>query len=134
MAWTEVNLSDLPTGDELVPADAFYVFELLSGTKYGKFDPSRIEIAARIAEGEHTGRVLYGSYPDPEKQSWSLGVMARTVKVLGGDPEAGEDPVTFLNRKAGSKFLCKVNHRTGQDEVTRQEIKIGSIKAYAEEQ
>lgn len=135
MSWTDVDLTNIPTDVDVIPEGRDYVFELLPGAKYGKFDAGRLEAAAKVAEGEFANRIVYFSYPDPTVQPWSLGVFARMVKSLGGDAVAGEDPVAYLNRKAGSKFISKVGHRVVEIDggsTTKVELKIGNVKPYTE--
>lgn len=129
--WEDLKLSDLPS-EATMPQDTDFVFELLPGSKVSRFDASRLEVAARVAEGEFTGTILYGSYPDYTKYSWVLGVIRRTIKALGGDPDSEDSFLEFLNKKAGTKFVAKVTHRPIQDsEDVRVELKVGSIKAHA---
>lgn len=133
MSWTDVDLTNIPTDIDLLPEEKEFVFELLPGARYGRFQQGRVEAAARVAEGEFTGRVLYFSYPDPTEQPWSIGVFARMIKALGPADE-GEDPVAYLNRVAGQRFVSKVRHRRvdaeGGEQI-KQEIKIGNVKPVA---
>lgn len=130
-SWNEIDLTAVPTDQDVLPEGQEFTFELLPGARYGKFDPNRIEAAAKVVGGEFEGRVKYFSYPDPEKQSWSQGVFVRMTRALGEDIEQGEDPVEYLNRVAGGKFLSKIKHRAyssdGVDGV-KDEIAIGNVK------
>lgn len=135
MSWADVDLTEVSPDNELLPEDRDYVFELLAGAKPNQFNPNRIEVAARVAEGEFTGRVLYFSYPDPDEQPWVRGVFVRMVKAIGQELNDDEkyDPVRYLNRVAGGKFVTKVKHRqvsSNGDDITKVEPKIGNVKAY----
>lgn len=135
MSWADIDLTEVSPDNELIPEDRDYVFELLPGAKPSQFNPNRLECAARVAEGEFTGRVLYFSYPDPAEQPWVAGVFKRMVIALGVDLADDEkhNPVAYLNRVAGAKFVTKVKHRVVQsngDDVTKSEPKIGNVKPY----
>lgn len=130
-SWSEIDLTAVPTDLDVLPEGQEFTFELLPGARYGKFDPNRIEAAAKVVEGEFSGRVSYFSYPDPEKQEWSKGVFVRMTRALGEEINTGEDPVDYLHRVAGGKFLSKVKHRAystdGVDGV-KAELAIGNVK------
>lgn len=132
MSWEEIDLTSVSTDNDLLPEDTDYVWELLPGAKFGKFDAGRVEAAGKVASGEFAGRVKYFSYPDPKKQSWSAGVFVRLTKALKIDIEDGEGPVDYLNRVAGNHFIAPVKHRLityeGAD-TTKDEIKITNVKA-----
>jgi hypothetical protein len=133
MAWEDVDLASVPSDNEVVP-EGEYKFELLAGAKPGKFDPDKVEAGAKVAEGDYKNRVIYFSYPDPAKQSWSPGVFVRMVKALGDTITEGETPIDILNRNAGKLFNAKVAHRlvansaTGEEEP-KADLKIGSVRA-----
>lgn len=130
-SWNEIDLTAVPTDQDVLPEGVEFTFELLQGARYGKFDANRIEAAAKVVDGEFAGKVSYFSYPDPEKQPWSSGVFVRMTRALGEDINEGEDPVAYLHRVAGGKFLSKVKHRPyssdGVDGV-KAELAIGNVK------
>jgi|SRR5882672_4383432 len=133
MAWEDVDLSEVRPDNEVLPEEQEFVFELLKGAKLSKFYPDKIEVAARVAEGEFKGKISYFSYPSPEEQPWVLGVFKRMEIALGTPQEKGEHPVDYLNRVAGSFFISKIKHRVvqaGGDDVTKAEVKIGNVKKY----
>jgi hypothetical protein len=129
--WTEIDLTSISTEPVILPENTEFIFELLPGARYGKFDSNRIEASAKVVSGEFAGQIKYFSYPDPEKQPWSTGVFVRMTHALGEEVEAGEDPVEYLNRNAGKQFISKVKHRRfssdGVDGV-KDEVAIGNVK------
>lgn len=137
MPWTDIDLSGLSDEMERVP-EGEYTFALLAGAKYGQFDTNKVELAAKVAEGEYTGRVIYFSYPDPAKQDWSPNALKRLESSLKKDGapsiEEGQDPVVFLNQETvvGTKFKAPVFHRdyTGADgtEQKRAEIRLFKVR------
>lgn len=137
MSWTEVDWSNVAADNTVLPENVDLTFELLPGARYGKFDPSRIEASAKVANGEFKDRISYFSYPDPIQQPWVQGVFIRMVNVAeenGFERIAeGEDPVDFLNRIAGTHFVSRMKHRLvtsgGVEGQTVADIKIGNIKA-----
>jgi hypothetical protein len=138
MAWTEINLEGISTEMERLP-EGNYVFELLPGAVYNKWDNQKVDVAAKVSEGEFTGRVNYFSYPDPAKQDWSPQAFKRLEIAIvknGGEPIVeGEDPVAYLNKETsvGKKFIAKVTHRefTNKDgeKETKVDLKTFSVKA-----
>lgn len=132
MSWSEIDLTSISTDTDLLPETTDFVWELLPGAKFSKYDPARVEAAAKVASGEFAGRVKYFSYPDPAKQSWSAGVFIRMTRALGVEIEEGESPVDYLNRVAGNQFIAPVKHRTIEYEGAtsqKDEIKITNVKA-----
>lgn len=133
--WNEIDWTAETGDNNILPENTEFVFELLKGAKYGKFNPNRIELGAKVVEGEFKGAVNYFSYPDPKEQAWVPGVFRRLCNAIVAndveDIQTDEDPVDFLTRSAGSKFRAPVRHRTrtyeGADEQVA-EIKIGNIK------
>jgi hypothetical protein len=131
-AWTEVDLSTIPTDNAIIP-EGKYTFELLPGARYSKWDAGRIEFAGKVSGGEFPNKVIYSSYPDPEKVgNWVHGVFVRMQNAAGEgyEIEPNEDPVAYLNRVAGIHFVAKVLHRTYDkdgESVTKEDLKIGSI-------
>ena len=125
---------------ERVP-DGEQVFALLPGAKYGQWDPNKIEVGAKIVEGEYEGRVVYFSYPDPGKQSWSPGALKRLEKALvldGAEPSTEhQDPVEYLNQSSvvGKRFVAPVSNReytkSDGEKGTKTDIKLFKVKAVA---
>lgn len=113
-SWTDLDLVNVSTEMALVP-EGKYVFELLPGAKYNQWDKNKIEVAAKVSEGEYTGRIVYFSYGDPVKVPAMAGAFKRLEKALtqfsGVAIEAGDDPTDYLNEQAGSKFIGFVRHR-----------------------
>jgi hypothetical protein len=133
MSWGDINLSELTTEQKTLPEETDFNFELLPGAKFNPWKPSRIDAGAKVIDGEHEGQRIYFSYPDPVENSWVTGVFARMIKALGVPATDGEDPISYLNRAAGAKFVSKVKHRkvdTDGVETVKVEIKIGNVKAY----
>jgi hypothetical protein len=138
MAWTEINLEGISTEMERLP-EGNYVFELLPGAVYNKWDNQKIDVAGKVAEGEFAGRVSYFSYPDPAKQDWSPQAFKRLeIAIVRNGGEAivdGEDPVTYLNKETsvGKKFIAKVTHREYTNKEGEKEVKVDlktfSVKA-----
>lgn len=114
--WSEVDLSGVSTEMELIP-EGKYVAALLSGAKYNQWNPNKIEVGAKIVEGEYAGRVVYFSYGDPEKIPSMVQALKRLETALKADTgigaAEGEDPISFLNNPevVGGKFLMPVRHR-----------------------
>ena len=133
MTWSNVDLTTVNPAMEIVPAQE-YVFSL-GGAKYGESDPNRIEVNASIVtEGDFTGRKIFWSYPDPSKPKceWAPKALKRLEMALGVDAEPMEDPVTYLNRAAGSHFSGEVYHRPAtNDYPARAELKLNSVKPAA---
>lgn len=131
-SWLDVDLTTIPTDNEVLPEGVYYDFELLAGAKPSRFDPDRLECAAKVINGEFTGRVKYFSYPSPALQPWVRGVFVRLTHAIGEDIAEGEHPVDYLNRAAGGHFSAPVKHRqidVDGMETTKDEIKIGNIRA-----
>ena len=140
MRGKEIDLQNESEEAERIP-EAEYVFSILAGAKYGTFDKGKIEFGVKVAEGEFKGRVIYPSFPDPEKQPWSAQAFKKLERCLvkNGAPEIteGEDPVTYLNNPevVGKLFLGPVQHRdyTKPDGEVKAitDIKLFKIKAVA---
>ncbi len=131
-SWSEVDLTTVTTDNNVLPEGQDFEFELLPGARFSKYDPDRVEAAAKVATGEFAGRVKYFSYPDPKKVGeWVRGVFVRMTHAIGEEIEPGESPVDYLNRVAGGHFRAQVKHRlVAQDgvDITKDEIKIGNVK------
>lgn len=133
MSWN-VNLAEVNPQLETIPAQEF-TFSLV-GAKYSDRDPEKIEVTATIAsEGPFQGRKVFFSYPDPQKYQWSPKVLKRLEQALGVDATDGEDPVVFLNRVSGHRFMSNMQHRSytpeGGSEVTKAELNIFNTKPAA---
>jgi hypothetical protein len=126
MSWQEIDLVNLSEEAEEIP-DGEYLFEILRGAKYGTFDKGKVEFGAKIAEGEFKGRVVYPSFPDPEKLPWSAQAFKKLERTLvkNGAPEIieGQDPPTYLNQDdvVGKRFIAPISKR----EYTKQDGEVG---------
>ncbi|CAN5950563.1 unnamed protein product [Sphagnum jensenii] len=132
-SWAEVDLTTVTTDNSVLPENQDFEFELLPGARFSKYDPDRVEAAAKVANGEFAGRIKYFSYPDPNKVGeWVRGVFIRMTHALGSEIEPGESPVDYLNRMAGAHFVTKMKHRMVEVDgvsTTKDDIKIGNVKA-----
>lgn len=143
MSWTEVDLANVSAEMEKVP-EGTYVFSVLPGAKYNQWNPNKIEVGAKITEGEYSGRVVYFSYGDPAKVPAMIGAFKRLeialAKNTGVSIEEGQDPVAYLNTVAGGLFVAPVKHRVipaKEDDPesqpdTRVEIGVFKVKAVPE--
>jgi hypothetical protein len=133
-SWMDVDLTTVPADNEVLPEGRKFVFELLEGAKPASFDPDRINFSAKVVDGEFAGRVVYASYPNPEKVGqWVKGVFIRMTHALGEPIGDGEHPVDYLNRMAGHHFVAPVKHRQVQQDgvdTIKGEINIGNVSAY----
>jgi hypothetical protein len=137
MSWTETDLKGVSAEMEIIP-EGQYVFALLPGAKYGQWDPQKIELGAKIVEGEYSHRVQYFSYGNPEKAPTMVQALKRLeiALVANGAPaiEAGEDPVTYLNNPevVGKQFVGTIKHRTYEDKegipVTKSDLSVFKTK------
>jgi hypothetical protein len=109
LSWQEIDLKDVSTQVELLPAGV-YNFELSPGAKYD--EKGSIRTSATVnGHGEFTGKRVFFSYPDPTSvsragkiNSWSAVALKRLEQALGIDINPGEDKVEYLNRVAGTHF------------------------------
>jgi len=123
-AWQNHDLSDVPTGRELLPGGN-YTFEVVQGTaKFGKFDPNAVEFRAAVVGGEFNGRPVFISYPDPDKQDWSLTAFKRLTVALGVEIAKGEGPIDYLGRVGGLHFNMPVSIVKDKEGVDRQRYNI----------
>jgi len=134
MGWSDIDLSTVNPAFDIV-AEGEYVFQL-GGAKWGENDPARVEANATIvSEGDQAGRKIFFSYPDPTKPrcEWSPKALKRLEVAMGEDALPGEDPVTYLNRAAGSKFGGRVKHGKTSEEYPnpRAELNLNSVKPAA---
>lgn len=117
MGWNNIDLTTVNPNLEIIPKDKTFTWELAPGTKYDERDSGRIVASATIVnDGEFTGRRLSFSYPDPSKKDWSPRMLKRLEQALGVDASIGEDPVAYLNRAAGNRFMTDVRHTEPNDE------------------
>lgn len=140
MSWQEVDLAGISTKMELLPEQNF-VFSLLAGAKYNQWDNQKIEVGAKVTEGDFSGRVIYFSYPDPAKQAWSpktLKMLEQALVADGAEPiETGEDPVTYLNKRdvVGKRFVAPIVHRMVErddsDPEPRADLRLFKVKPIA---
>lgn len=138
MSWQEIDLASITDEMDTIP-NGQYVFELITGTKYGKFDPNKLEVPAKIAEGEFKGRIVYLSYPDPAKKSWSPAAVKRLEMALVKDGAAAisdnQDPTVFFNQDdvVGHKFISVYETReyTGNDGEQKKasDVKLFKVRA-----
>src|ERR1700675_76509 len=115
MPWTNVNLSDVSTQLELIPAGT-YTFELAPGAKLDEKGNLRVS-ATIVQDGEFTGKRVFFSYPDPESvsskgkiNSWSATAFKRFTQAIGEEPAPGESYDAYLNRIAGAHFQTSITH------------------------
>ena len=140
MGWNEVNLAGISDEMELLP-DGQYVFALLAGAKFNQWDANKIDVAAKVSEGEFAGRVQYFSYPDPTKQDWSPQALKKLSKCLVADGapsiEENQDPVAYLNQDdvVGKRFIAPVARREYEsqdgEKKSRLDIKLFKIRPVA---
>lgn len=133
MSWGEIDLSTTPSDNEILP-EAVLNF-VVTGAKNNKFDAEKVDVFAKVFDGEFKGRPTIFSYPDPAKQDWSPGVFARLAKSMGIPIEKGETPVAYIARaaKEGGKFTAPVKHRKVEFdglEDTKSEINIMKVKSF----
>ena len=137
-SWVEIDLAGISDEMETIP-DGMYVFSLLAGAKPSKWDANKLEIPAKVAEGDFTNRVVYLSYPDPGKQAWSPAALKRLEKavVADGAPsiEEGQKVLDYFNQPevVGHKFIAPIETRNfeGQDgeQKSKTDIKLFKVRA-----
>lgn len=114
--WNDVDLSGVSSEMELIP-EGKYVLSLLAGAKPNSWNANKIEVGAKISEGEYSGRVIYFSFGDPEKVPSMVQAMKRLEVALtastGVAAAEGEDPISYLNNPevVGGLFLAPIRHR-----------------------
>lgn len=133
MSWGDIDLSTVATDLEVLP-EAILNFAVVSA-KPNKFDAEKVDVLAKVYDGELKGRTTFFSYPDPARFDWSAGVFARLGASMGIPFEKGEQPVAYINRAAtlGGKFTAPVKHRKVEVdglETTKSEVNIMKVKAY----
>lgn len=134
MSWGSIDLSTTPSDNEILPESPAMNF-VLTGAQENKFDSEKVDVFAKVYDGEFKGRTTIFSYPDPEKQSWSAGVFVRLAKSVGLPIEKGEKPVDYIKRAATQtgKFTAPIKHRVVTYdglEDTKSEVNIMKVKAY----
>ena len=140
MSWTEQDLVGVSIEMETLPENVPFTFALLPGAKYGQWNPNKIELGAKVVEGEYAGRVSYFSYGDPTAVPSMPAALKRLELALVADGapsiETGEDPVVYLNNPdvVGKRFIAPLKHRTYEREgenITKADISIFKVKAVA---
>lgn len=121
--WTEVDLTNIPTGLELLPKGT-YTFSILPGAKFNDRDAGRVDFQLAVVGGEFAGKRVFPSFPNPTDFPWSPTVVARFAQALGVEFEAGEDPVQYLNRNANLHIEYPVEHKTDKTGVDRVNINL----------
>ncbi len=130
MGWSDIDLSSLSTETKTLPEQKF-TFEIVSA-KDNPWKEGKVDVTAKVAEGEFEGEITYFSYPEPddEKFAWVKGVLARMFGALGEKPEPGEEIVPYFRRMKGKQFVAPIVHRVvqyeGHDQI-KAEIKIGNV-------
>jgi predicted nucleotidyltransferase len=111
MSWHDVDLTKINPNLELIPAKK-YTFELLPGAKYDDRNPDQLVInVAIVNDGEFSGRRLFVNYKPGEEKA-----LKRLEQAMGVDATESEDPVAYLNRAAGGRFMSGVVHSAPSDE------------------
>ena len=123
MSWQNIDLVNLPTGLEILPKGE-YTFSILPGSKFNDKDPGRVDFTLAVAIGEFAGKRIYASYPNPDQYPWSPTAFKRLVEAVGTDVEAGETPVTYLNRVANLHVNFPVEHKADSQGVERANINL----------
>jgi hypothetical protein len=138
MGWETVKFEEVSLTPQPVP-EGEYVFQVLGGGP-SKFDASRLEIKAGVTDGEHSGRQVFFSYPDPEsldskgnKNDWSAREFKRLTQAVGEDIYPGEDPFAYVVRIIGKTFAAKLAkgkpYETADGEVkTPIRLKLNSVR------
>lgn len=150
--WANVKFGEVeaPVDAGFAPIpDGEYTFQLLPLAKYRyqEFDGvtfANTNATAGIAEGDLSGRRVFFEFPDPSStnkegkpKAWSKQVFKKLSIVMGIDINEGEDPVSFLNRAAGTgngRFTAKLGTRAyvkDGENKTRQELNLFSFKPAA---
>lgn len=126
MGWN-VKLSEVSTQLDLIP-EKKYAFQL-TGANWDERDPNRLICRANIvSEGPQQGRRVVFSLPDADRYAFVKTSLKRLEQALGVEKMDDEDPVAYLNRAAGNKFMTNIQHRSytpeGGSEITRHEVNI----------
>lgn len=112
MPFVDVKLSDVEIEKPSPVPVGTYKFQLLPGAEYrtNKFNGlEELNVSAAVVEGEHQGRRIFFSYPDPTATSskgkslaWSAQALKKLEIALGIEALPGEDPQTYINRAASN--------------------------------
>ncbi len=130
MAWQNINLKEINASDLNLVAEGVYTFQLNPGASYN--ERGGINCSATIqSDGEFTGKKVLFSYPDPSEYAWAAPALKRLALATGNDAEENEDPVTFLNRIAGSTFSTKIVNKDDKTGVKRSNLQTMSVKPAA---
>lgn len=121
--WLNVDLKDIPTGNEVLPKGT-YTFSLLPGSKFNDRNPNRVDFNLAVAEGEFVGKRIFSSFPDPNEYPWSLNVFARLRDALGLEAHDGENPVDYLNRATNLHVKYEVIHKKDAAGVDRANVNL----------
>jgi hypothetical protein len=127
MSWENIDLTNVPTGMEILPKGT-YTFSVLPGAKFSEKSAGRVEFQLAVAAGEFAGKKIFTSYPNPDEYPWSPAVFKRLTVAIGTDVEAGENPVTYLNRVANLHVDFEVKHRTDSTGVERADVNLFAPK------
>lgn len=128
--WAEIDLTTVSTQMEVLP-EGEYTFQILPGAKFSDRDAGKVEFQAAVAAGEHAGRRVFLSYPNPAEYDWAPRQFKRMVEVLGADIQKGEGPTEYLNRVQGLRFGAPVIHKIDSQGVTRANVNLSKVKAAA---
>jgi hypothetical protein len=126
--WQDMDLSTVVADNSLLP-ERDYNFTL-DGAKYNQWNPQKIDVSAKVADGEFVGRKVFFSYPEPNKFEWSPNVLRRLLDILGVEPEANEGAVDALNRGVGGSFSSVVTHKTITNHDTGEESKRANLDIF----
>jgi hypothetical protein len=110
MSWENVVLADVKIEKPSpVPAGS-YTFTLQPGASY-RSNPyngvTELNVRFDVTGGDHSGRPVFVSYPDPtalnkegKPMSWSAQALKKLEIAIGQDSLPGEDTAAYLNRVA----------------------------------
>ena len=121
--WANIDLTTIPTGLELLPKGE-YTFAILPGSKFNDKDSGRVDFSLSVVGGEFVGKRIYSSFPNPDSFPWSATAFKRLVEAVGTDVEAGENPVSYLNRVANLHVNYPVEHKTDSQGVERANVNL----------
>lgn len=110
MSWENVTLNEIKIEKPAPVPVGHYVFTLQPGASYRENPYNKVtELNVRfdVTEGEHAGRPVFVSYPDPtalnqagKPMSWSAQALKKLEIAIGQDSLPGEDTAAYLNRVA----------------------------------
>ena len=143
MSWIDTDLAGISTELDLIP-EGTYLFSLLAGARFNQWNPAKLDVGAKIAEGELKGRVVYFSYGDPDKVPSMYGAFKRLEKALSASTGVAilenQSPVDYLNQPevVGGLFVADIRHRVkpakeeGAPSTTVADLAIFKVKAAPE--